>query len=119
MNCGKRLLGVLVPALLLTACGTTQRISVADTCAGKPPRSQCWMELESHPGCFVWNAFLQEGMTATWSGECAGNVADGEGELLFVWAGKVQAGKGSLVSGKPRGGWILNHADGRTENVTY
>ena len=119
MNCGTRLLGVLFAVLLLTACATTQQIDVADTCAGKPPRSQCWMELESHPGCFVWNAFLQEGMTASWSGECAGNVADGEGELLFTWSGKVQAGRGALVSGKPQGPWTLNHVDGRKEDVNY
>lgn len=31
--------------LLLTACGTTAtRIDLADTCEGKPARSQCWME---------------------------------------------------------------------------
>jgi len=119
MKCKNRLLVVLAPALLLTACGATQQINVADTCAGKPPRSQCWMELESHPGCYVWNAFLLDGMTASWSGDCAGIYADGEGELLFNWSGKVQGGRGALVSGKPRGPWTLNHADGRKEDVTY
>ena len=119
MNCTSRMLGVSAAALLLTACGTTQQMNLADTCAGKPPRSQCWMELESHPGCYVWNAFLLEGMSATWSGECAGIYADGEGELLFTWSGKVQAGKGALVNGMPSGPWSLQHADGRKEDITY
>ncbi len=113
-----RVFSALVGALLLTACATTQ-INLADTCAGKPARSQCWMELESHPGCYVWNSFLQEGMTASWSGECAGSMAEGEGELLFTWSDKVQAGQGALVDGKPSGPWTLNHWDGRKEDVTY
>lgn len=63
--------------LLLTACGTTAtRIDIADTCEGKLARSQCWMELESHPGCYVWNAFLLDGMTASWDGSCSGQLAD-------------------------------------------
>ena len=111
---------VCLAGLLLAACGTTAtQISVADTCEGKPPRSQCWMELQSHPGCYVWNAFLLGGMTATWDGSCSGQRAEGTGTLTFNWEDKAQVGTGRLVGGKSDGRWVLHHADGRVEEVTY
>lgn len=109
---------VCYSALLLAACETTQ-IDVAETCEGKPARSQCWMELQSHPGCYVWNAFLLDGMTASWEGSCLDQKAEGSGTLTFAWDGKSQVGMGSLVGGKADGGWVLHHADGRVEEVTY
>ena len=105
-------------ALLLAACEITQ-IDLADTCEGKPARSQCWMELQSHPGCYVWNAFLLDGMTASWEGSCLDQRAEGSGTLTFAWDGKSQVGMGSLVGGKADGAWVLHHADGRVEEVTY
>lgn len=113
----RRLL-VCFSALLLTACETTQ-IDLAETCEGKPARSQCWMELQSHPGCYVWNAFLLDGMTASWEGSCSGQKAEGSGTLTFAWDGKSQVGMGGLVGGKADGAWVLHHADGRVEEVTY
>lgn len=109
---------VCCSALLLAACETTQ-IDLAETCEGKPARSQCWMELQSHPGCYVWNAFLLDGMTASWEGACLDQKAEGSGTLTFAWDGKSQVGMGSLVGGKPDGAWVLHHADGRVEEVTY
>lgn len=106
--------------LLLTACGTTAtRIDLVDTCEGKPARSQCWMELKSHHGCYVWNAFLLDGMTASWDGSCSGQLAEGTGTLTYSWEDKAQIGKGSLVGGKSDGPWVLHHAEGRVEEVTY
>ena len=116
-NDKKRLL-VCFTALLLTACGTTQ-INLADTCEGKPARSQCWMELQSHNGCYVWNAFLLDGMTASWEGSCSNQLAGGTGTLTFFWEDKARVGTGSLVGGKSDGLWVLHHADGRVEEVTY
>ena len=109
---------VCAAALLLTACETSQ-INLADSCEGKPARSQCWMELQSHPGCYVWNAFLLDGMTATWEGSCSGQLAEGAGTLTYNWDGKAQVGMGSLVGGKADGAWVLHHADGRVEEVMY
>lgn len=113
----RRLL-VCFSALLLTACETTQ-IDLAETCEGKPARSQCWMELQSHPGCYVWNAFLLDGMTASWEGSCLDQKAEGSGTLTFAWDGKTQVGMGGLVGGMADGAWVLHHADGRVEEVTY
>lgn len=109
---------VCCSALLLAACETTQ-IDLAETCEGKPARSQCWMELQSHPGCYVWNAFLLDGMTASWEGACLDQKAEGSGTLTFAWDGKSQVGMGSLFGGKADGAWVLHHADGRVEEVTY
>ncbi len=113
----KRLL-LCLPPLLLTACGTTQ-INLADTCEGKPARSQCWMVLQSHPGCYVWNAFLLDGMTASWEGSCSSQRAEGPGTLTFAWEDKTQVGTGELVGGIAHGAWVLHQAAGRVEEVTY
>ena len=113
-----RRLFICLGALLLTACATTE-IDLAETCEGKPARSQCWMELQSHPGCYVWNAFLLDGMTAAWEGSCSDQKAEGSGTLTFAWDGKAQVGTGALVVGKADGAWVLHHADGRVEEVRY
>ena len=105
--------------MLLAACGGPQAIDPDDTCEGKPARSQCWQELQSHPDCYVFNAFYMPGMQASWTGECRGQLAEGEGELAYVWDDRQQWGQGALVGGRAKGPWTLRHADGREENVVY
>ena len=89
-------------------------VSKQDRCDGKPKGSECWMELANSPGCYVWNPNLQPDETATWTGECAGGVAQGMGTLQWVWdAGKeTSESTGSLVEGKRHGQWVERSADG-------
>ncbi len=68
-------------ALLIEAEGIP--ISTEETCTGKPLGSSCWMALADRPECYVWNPYLQEDETVTWSGRCSGNVAQGEGTITW------------------------------------
>ena len=58
----------------LTAAG---RLS----CAGQWSGTECWMELSNAPGCYVWNGALLPEQTVTWTGDCAGELAQGKGTL--------------------------------------
>ena len=60
-------------------------IKSEDACAGKPAGSSCWMELENHPGCYVWNTQLSKEESATWSGRCSGGVARGVGTIVRTY----------------------------------
>ena len=70
-------------ALELLDEAETDTFSLARTCAGKPKGSACWMELTSHPGCYVWSGSLADGATASWSGECADGLAHETGTIAW------------------------------------
>ena len=62
----------------------------ADTAAFLEPKCSlelpeglgCWQELTTRPGCHIWIPYLAHSLVyTTWSGECAGGTADGEGRL--------------------------------------
>ena len=121
----------------------TGRIS----CAGQWGGTECWIELSNTPGCYVWNNFLLPEQTVTWTGECAGDVAQGQGTLKRVWdrgrgketaeeTGYLEAGKnrhgqwirsygngtvheGPYVEGKRHGQWIIRRADGAVHEGSY
>ena len=99
---------VLVGAPLVTAA---QAVDPADTCSGKDVGAKCWLELQSHPGCYVWNDDLAEGEKATWTGSCAGDKAEGQEKLMLSWAAGVELAEGKLVDGKRHGRWVLEDAD--------
>ena len=103
------------------------------------------MELSNAPGCYVWNGFLLPDQTVTWTGECAGDLAQGQGTLKWVWGrgketaeetGYLEAGKnrhgqwigrygngtvheGPYVEGKRHGQWITRRADGAVVEGSY
>ena len=81
-------------------------------CAGQGLGATCWMELESHPGCYAWNHFLSEGETATWSAGCAGGLASGSGTLTWVWGGTGSEDTGLLRDGKHTGHWVERFVSG-------
>ena len=92
-------------------------IGTQKTCVGQPKGTSCWMELTSQPDCYVWNGFLSPDATVTWTGECSGGRAQGEGTLKWVWEGgnKTSESTGSLTDGKRHGQWVLRFADGRVD----
>ena len=51
-------------------------------CARKPVGSSCWMALANQPECYFWNPDFRKDETMTWSGECSGGMAQGEGTLI-------------------------------------
>ena len=72
------------------------------------------MELANQAGCYVWNPNLQKDETATWTGECSGGMAQGEGTLTAVWGENksVMTATGLLRDGKFHGDWVVRHPNG-------
>ena len=99
--------------------GTDGVFRPARTCAGQPARSTCWQEISRQPGCHVWNQNRQPGSVVTWTGECAGGLAQGTGTLTWVWDDNRETLTGRLQGGKHTGHWILRHADGGVSEGPY
>ncbi len=117
------------------------------TCTGKSEGGGCWMALANHPDCYVWNPYPVKDETVTWTGGCAGNVANGEGTLTWAVSdgdsnkvtstntGRLHYGRfdghwvlrfpdgpdheGPFVDGKANGHWILRHSDGRVSEGPF
>ena len=81
------------------------------TCAGKEGGTACWMELSSHPGCYVW-AFRFYPRPLTWSAECSGGLASGTGTLTWVREGWDIKESGLLRNGKKHGTWTEDEDEG-------
>ena len=91
----------------------------AQTCAGQPAGAACWQEVSGQPGCYVWNPNRQLGSTVTWTGECAGGLAQGAGTLTWVWEGNRQRETGRLQDGERTGHWVLRFANGNVEEGPF
>ena len=82
------------------------------TCADQTSAS-CWMEISQRPGCYVWNPFPATDETVTWTGACAGSLAQGTGTLTWaVSGGDRQTETGRLVAGQRSGRWVIRQFDG-------
>ena len=92
--------------------GSPYQFSVEQTCDGQPAGAECWIELANRPGCYVWNPNLRMDQTVTWTGECSGSLAHGEGTLTWVWGSNKRVGTGILRGGKQHGRWVDRQADG-------
>ena len=82
------------------------------TCAGQPAGEPCWTEVSQRPGCYVWSSYPQPTATATWTGDCAGGLAQGTGTLTWAWDAHQQFATGRLVDGKTNGHWVIRREDG-------
>ncbi len=82
------------------------------TCDGKPLRSGCWMALTSHPECYFWEDEYYDGQTVTWSGECSGGFAEGEGTLVenhtseYMGVRKIEL-TGHLQNSRMHEQWVI------------
>ena len=85
------------------------------TCAGQPAGAACWMEISRQPGCYVWNPGLALGATVTWTGACAGGLAQGAGTLTWLWDGNRQTATGRLQDGKRNGHWVFRYPTGNVQ----
>ena len=92
-----------------------------EACTGQPEGTACWMELANQPECYVWNGSLDKDETVTWTGECAGGLAQGPGTLIWIWdSGQgTQEDTGRLQAGKRQGDWVRRNADGNVEEGPY
>ena len=100
-------------------------IDVGYTCATKSAGSKCWLELDNQPGCYFWNPFpgMNMNMTATWNGACAGGLAEGTGEITWVWRiiDKLNYAKstGMFQHGKMHGRWVERYTNGDVAEGPY
>ena len=85
------------------------------TCAGSRPDGACWMEIAQKPGCHVWNPNPQPAERVTWTGECAGGLAQGAGTLTWTSDGSQQTETGRLQNGKHNGTWVIRLANGSVQ----
>ena len=88
--------------------------SADQTCAGKPEGSECFKELANQPECYVWDDYLYADQTVTWTGECAGGLAQGTGTLAWVGDDAEQSSEstGLLQDGKRHGPWVMRWSNG-------
>ncbi len=94
-------------------------VAAAETCAGKPVGSECWMEVGNQPGCHLWNPGLAAGATVIWTGECSAGYAQGPGTVLWRYDDGQQTWDGSYVDGKQRGNWVIEEDDGDVAEGFY
>ena len=81
------------------------------TCDRKGLNSSCWMVLANHPECYVWNPYLEQEQTMTWTGACSGGMAQGEGTLSGnyrwnQWYIVIFEATGHLQNGRRQGQWV-------------
>ena len=100
------------------APGLPSGISAGEMCAGKPIWSACWKELANQPGCYVWVYSLEPARTVTWSAECAGGLAQGQGTLTGHKTG-TYTGTGHLQDGKMHGQWVIRIANGYVNEISF
>ena len=86
------------------------RITSEQTCDGKQRGASCWMEVANQQGCYAWKDYLaRTNETVTWTGKCAGGLAQGMGTLTWVGERSDHLEEtGLLHNGKERHGkWVL------------
>ena len=84
----------------------------APECTPEREGSKCWMELASHPGCYVWNFDPQPDETATWTGECSSGFAQGPGTLIWTYPEGSQEDQASRRFGQPHGESVIRYREG-------
>ena len=87
-------------------------------CAAQPQSTDamCWGEISGRSGCYVWT---RAGVTATWTGECWGGLAQGTGLLTEARDHWENRGTGQIQDGKRTGHWALRWEDGRVHEGPY
>ena len=114
---------------LLSACQVAgsgkQAGAPGAVCPGKESDEEgdegCWREVDSRPGCWIWNPVPQYETTVTWSGGCAGGKASGKGKAAWRWRKegdgewKTTSLEGPYRDGKEQDGhWLLTYSNGDT-----
>ena len=91
----------------------------APECTPEPDGSECWMELASHPRCYVWNPNPQPDETAAWSGECSAGFVQGPGILTWTNPEGSQEQDGNRRFGQPHDKSVIRDSDGGVHEGPY
>ena len=98
-----------------------EAVPTENICAGQPEGASCWMELESHPGCYIWDPHFSAGEIAAWTGGCFGGFASGSGILERSWEYNdrriTSTDTGLVRDGQQRGRWVEHWVDGGFQAV--
>ena len=94
------------PARATTAAPET---TTPETTAPRVPSGPSWSIAENQP-CEVWNYGNRDYEPLTWSGNCAGGKASGDGRLVFRGGEGVY--EGAMRDGKMHGRGVLDWANG-------
>ncbi len=91
----------------------------APECSALPEGPACWMELTSHPGCYVWNPAPQATETATWTGECSAGFAQRSGTVIWTYRDGEQEEEGNLRYGRSHGECLIRDTAGWVSEGRY
>ncbi len=91
----------------------------APACAPLPEGAACWMELTSHPGCYLWNPAPQATETAAWTGECSAGFAGGPGTVIWTYGDGEQEHEGNRRYGQPHGESVIRDSAGWVEGGPF
>ena len=108
---------------------------------------RCWMAISGRSDCYLWRpSRVDPSESLTWTGECAGGLAQGEGTVMLYWdsrdggpdgtgpwQGRMKDGKkqghwvehgvyteeGPYVDGKRHGHWVFHRKDGTALQGSY
>ena len=92
------------------------KIIAVDKCTLNARTRNCWMELASHPGCYVWAEDWTE-EKVKWSATCSGQVPAGRGRLDWfdTYRGEyTRWEEGRFRNGKRHGRWIRGYHGSRS-----
>ena len=110
----------LVPLLSLLLAAAPVRAEVEPKCSGMAEGAEnCWKEISNQPGCYLLNDVYYPDQTVTWSGTCSGDMAVGDGILVWKREEKSDKYTGSLTDGKQNGEWTIETSDGAVLKGPY
>ena len=83
----------------------------------------CWVELTSHPSCYVWVRHQSVVVSSMgWTGSCANRRAEGSGTLEWITSNEFtypQRATGLLRGGKRTGRWTYPYLANWVSEVPY
>ena len=82
----------------------------------------CWQEIQSQPGCYVWNKHYHSDRTADWTGECSNGTAHGKGSFSLSEGSDHYACTASAAVfeyGEQHGHWVSRYANGTVTEGPY
>ena len=88
-------------------------------CAEVVDGTHCWKELDSHPGCHVWDVHRSADRLVEWTGRCSDGIAIGKGTLRRVGRIEKSEHTGLLRNGKRHGPWVVRTANGTVSEGLY
>ena len=90
-------------------------------CVGAAKGTNCWKEVSSQPGCYVFYGNSDPDWAVTWSGACSNGLAGGQGTLGWsTHTGKPSEQHiGTISDGRRTGHWVMRFSNGQVNEGPY